>query len=205
MYLYFDRTGYPMVPLRNMGYLMHLFPVTKQQFAQCDALADSFEEASQAISRAAPHAIDARLLESALMTGVLPSEVEQFSKWLSEGQEHPFEVPTTHQWPDMFNQLMSEMVDELTLIDQCENDEVRAFVQRVLNARSPISYMDLSLKCDGVVEWVLKGTHWRGRGQPRYEFSRAAFGNPDRKEITPVEGYRTRRSFFFGFRLIQPI
>ena len=41
------------------------------------------------------------------------------------------------------------------------------------------------MKNNGVVEWVQKGHQWRGRGQPRFEFSRSAFGNPDKREIIP--------------------
>ena len=98
MYLYFDRTGFPMVPLRNMGYMMHLFPVTRMQFAKCDALQDNFEHACKAVADAAPHAASENLLENSFMTGVLPSEVETFCTWLSEDQEYKFQIPKTHQW-----------------------------------------------------------------------------------------------------------
>ena len=204
MYLYFDRTGYPMIPLKNRGYLMHLFPVTRKQFAQCDTLQESFKSACDAVHKAAPHVKDKDLLENQLMTGILPSEVETFCNWLSEDQEHNFQIPATHEWPDLFSVLIGESIDKMTLLDQCESTEVQTLIQNIMKVRSPATYQELSLKNSGIVEWVKKGMLWRGRGQPRFEFSRTAFGNPDRREIIPIDGYRHKRSFLFGFRLIQP-
>ena len=43
----------------------------------------------------------------------------------------------------MFRVLLSEMVEELTLLDQCEDEDVRTFIQRVLTVRSPLTFMDL--------------------------------------------------------------
>ena len=204
MYLYFDRTGYPMIPCKNKGYLMHLFPITRSQFAQCEALQNSYEIASEAVQKAAPHVHKQDLLENHLMTGVLPSEVETFCKWLSEDQEHAFNIPTTHDWLDMFTTLTGEAIDEMTLIDQCKSNDVRILINDIIKDRSPVTYADLCLKNGGIVEWVKKGMFWRGRGQPRFAFSRTSFGNPDKREIIPIDGYRHKRSFLFGFRLIQP-
>lgn len=204
MYLYFDRTGYPMIPLKNRGYLMHLFPVTRNQFAQCEALQNSYQVACEAVQKAAPHVEKKNLFERQLMTGVLPTEVETFRKWLSEEQDHDFQIPVTHDWSDMFTTLIGETIEEMTLFDQCESEEVRSLIEHIMKERSPNTYLDLTLKREGIVEWVKKGMLWRGRGQPRFEFSRTAFGNPDKREIIPVDGYRHKRSFLFGFRLIQP-
>jgi len=183
---------------------MHLFPITRNQFAQCEALQQNYESACESVTKAAPHVQKKALLESQFMTGVLPSEVETFCEWLGEDQEHTFRIPSTHEWPDLFTVLFGEQIDEMTLFDQCESEEVQTLIQNVLKERSPMTYLDLSLKTSGIVEWVKKGMLWRGRGQPRFEFSRTAFGNPDRREIIPVDGYRHKRSFLFGFRLIQP-
>lgn len=204
MYLYFDRTGFPMIPLKNKGYLMHLFPVTRAQFAMCDALSESFASANEAIEKVAPHVKSNSLIESQFMTGVLPSEAEMFCRWLSENQDHSFRIPTTQEWPELFTTLLGESIDKLTLMDQCKNEEARNLIQDVIEERSPVTFLELSLKNGGIVEWVKNENFWRGRGQPRFEFSRTAFGNPDKREIIPVEGYHQKRSFLFGFRLIQP-
>ena len=183
---------------------MHLFPVTRNQFAKCEVLQGSYNIACEAVQKAAPHIQNKDLLESQLMTGVLPSEVETFCEWLSEDQENGFQIPVTHDWSDMFTTLIGEPIEEMTLFDQCESEEVHTLINNIIKERTPSTYLDLTLKKGGIVEWVRKGMLWRGRGQPRFEFSRTAFGNPDKREIIPVDGYRHKRSFLFGFRLIQP-
>ena len=182
---------------------MHLFPVTRAQFSQCEALQPNYGTACEAVQKVAPHIRHNTLFEERFMTGVLPSEVETFTHWLSEDQPHPFQIPSSDEWPSLFTSLVDEGVDELTLLDQCDHEEVRSLIHDVIAERSPLTFSELSLKNGGVVEWVTKEGLWRGRGQPRFEFSRTSFGNPDKREIIPVDGYRHRRSFLFGFRLIQ--
>ncbi len=204
MLLYFDKTGFPLIALRELGYYVHLLPVAKKQFKQCDALCEAYRKASSYVDRAAPHIRSRRLLEHQFMTGVLPEEVELFCRWLGEGVSLDFDVPDSELWPRLYDGLASETIDPVLLMHECENQAAYPLIQKILDARHPTTYAELSLMWGGVIEWVCKRPHWSGRGKPRWAFYNNTYGDPRSHEISPTTEYRTRRSFPFGFRLVSP-
>ena len=203
MVLSFDRTGFPLIPIPKVGY-MHLLPITRFQFAQCNFLASAYEEACAAVQTAMPNLETELHLERLFVTGILPAEAEQFCTWLSEDQNPTFVIPDSAQWPALFQHVLQERVDEVILMDQCAQPEAHAMLKTILHERNPVTFLDLCMMESGVVEWVRTATGWTGRGKPRYTFSGSLFTNPTQREIKPINGYHHTRSYLFGFRPIQP-
>ena len=203
MLLSFDRTGFPLVAIPGVGYI-HLFPITRVQFALCDAVQAAYKMACTTVKHAASYVDDENLLERHFMTGVLPSEAELFCEWLSEHDKGTYRVPESMEWPGLFGHILDQKIDQMMLFDQCKELAVRTLIERIIEERHPVTYLDLCLRQEGVVEWVRTQEGWAGRGQPRHAFSGGAFEDPQNREIQPVASYLERRSFLFGFRPVRP-
>ena len=212
----FDRTGFPLVNLPDLGWLVHLLPVSKLQFERFIAeppssgspspacFGDSWYEHLLEVSpRVSVHSATPETVESLFMTGLEPAEVEPFARWLGPG----FELPRVDVWraiDDTLRDIQIETADiEDLLKDQGLHSSARTLLARLHELKRPKTWGQLMLLTDGVLEWVRSGhsTHG-GLGRPRREFQQIII-NPQRD--APVRPIREGRQRHFGIRLTRPL
>jgi hypothetical protein len=195
--LTFDRTGFPMAKVRNVG-SFHLWPVTRFQFRrymsetgisgkkQYRSLLEQNPEVKHGESTESNY-------ESLFMTGLLPAEALDYARWLGEA----FDLPSEEEWLQFYKAVCSEtfnfhlspygLSSEAMLLEKT----LRTFL------RSPLAFSFLQ---DGIVEWVKGLNGFVGRGAPRDSFFPNVW-DPEEDSIRVIDC--NERLFYFGFRLIK--
>ncbi len=200
-----DRTGFPLIHLIELGYDVHLLPVTKIQFklfAAADPLFATIYEHASALNPEQDRPATTPRIEQEIMTGLLPEETEKFAIWLDDNDPtSDYTIPNVRQWRDIHDYLQYERCDPHMdyIFENCRHEKSLELVHRILK-NQPHTLMELGLMRGGVVEWVQKESNWVGLGSPQASFFPNTF-NPLKETIEPVD--TTRRMRAFGFRLIR--
>lgn len=204
----YDRTGFPLLHLIDLGCYMHLLPVAKVQFEAyaldheyTKTLYEKACESNPLDREAAAHTLR---LENHLMTGLLPDEAAHFAEWITEAEEPDavFSLPQVSTWRRIYEALQFELCHPLIdhIIEDCPNPNVRELVHQIIETRKPHNLQELTLMRLGIIEWVRDGNTWGGLGAPHASFFPNTF-EPLRDVFTPIDQERRMREF--GFRLIR--
>ena len=204
----FDRTGFPLLHLIDLGCYVHMLPVTKAQFSEYakehEYTQTIFEAASgtNPLDREKP--ASTIRLEQHLMTGILPDEAEHFAAWIGQAEDENarLKLPTVSEWREIYNAFQYELVQPLAghICEACPNPLARDLIQLILETRTPHTLQDLSLMRGGVVEWVDAKGNWQGLGCPDPSFFPNTF-EPLRDTFDPIDPERRMREF--GFRVMR--
>lgn len=204
-----DITGFPLIHLTELGFDVHLLPITKSQFA-------SFAETDQTFSVIYEHAKNlnpapqrkdstnrnSMKVESLLMTGILPEEARKFAIWLDNDEPtSDYELPDVTEWRAVYDCLQYERCEQYIdeVLDNSPSEEAQTIIRRILK-RQPQTLLELSLMRNGIVEWVKKDAVWVGLGAPNPKFYPNTF-EPLKECVEPIDA--TQRMRTFGFRLIR--
>ncbi len=205
-----DRTGFPLVHITELGFDVHLLPITKSQFeafARQDAtLTGKYEEAI-VLNPASPETgadtkVKGRALEPIFMTGVLPEEALQFAVWLDNNEPtSDYALPDVYEWRAVYDCLQYERCEQyvVDVLENCPNTSAKHLVQQILR-QQPQTLLELSLMRNGIIEWLHHETSWAGLGSPRPKFYPNTF-DPLHETVEPVDPAQRMR--MFGFRLIR--
>lgn len=202
-----DRTGFPLLAMPKLGSAMHLLPVTKVQFecflAEPGGLGDEwYEEVLEVSPRVSPvHATEADR-EGLLMAGVIPSEVEDFARWLGP----TWRIPSVKEWQQAYALLKATPFRADGLMSWAPSDlhPLAAVTLRLLEGQlKPKTWLDLSLMRGALLEWVSCGKEWGGLGEPRPEFASYLIDPLRGDPIRPINCDRRLRDF--GMRLWCPL
>jgi len=205
----FDRTGYPLLELPQVGWAVQLWPVTKVQYerflAEPTGPGDEWYETLLTISpRVSILNGNEKNYESLFLGGILPEEAVSFARWLGPG----FELPKQSDWRIVDQTLTDEKLaeeDVTALRDEAQlHPQARKLLDWRLKQFQPTTWGQLAVLRDGMLEWVaLKDGRFGGLGSTRPKFL-AAIVNPQRDEpVTPVRP--EERKPYFGFRLLRPL
>ena len=205
----FDRTGFPMLELPQIGWSAQLWPVTKVQYerflAEPNGPGDEWYESVLTISpRVSIAEANERNYESVFMAGVLPDEAKSLAGWLDTGCE----IPKVADWRAVDQEFISTTIDaaELAALREDPNlhPQARKLLDWTVKQFQPQTWGQLAFLRDGILEWVrLEGGLYGGLGSTRPKFL-AVIVNPQRDEpVTPVRPEERRP--YFGFRLLRPL
>lgn len=210
----FDRAGYPLAVLPDLGWSVHLLPVAKAQFERVLAeprpvsagaeFGDAWYEHLLEVSpRVSPHRVTNDDLEMLFATGLEPGEGEKAARWFGPG----FELPRVDVWRAIDDALHNEPIrgDDWTALIQAPDlvRSARLVLERVFELRRPSTWGQAMLLKDGLLEWVRTGPKaYGGLGRPRSSFSQLIL-NPQRD--APVRPIRSGRHRQFGIRLTRPL
>jgi hypothetical protein len=108
MKIYVDKTGFPLLEVDEAG-SFNLWPIAKLQFErfiyETNQYGDSWYETVLLLNpRVSYRHLDRNNYERFFISGVLPDEALNFSKWFGEG----FDLPTIKEWRMLNNLLKSE-------------------------------------------------------------------------------------------------
>jgi hypothetical protein len=197
-----DRSGYPLIFVEPLQSYVHLFPVAKAQFERFIAAEtqsgwgdEKYAEVLKLNPRASYRAADQTKYERLFVTAVRPDEVKSFSSWLGDG----YELPDTQQWLTCYDWLEQQ---PLTSPPPGLAEDALAIWQIVFARQSMRTFLDLSLMCDGVKEWVkVKGQTERhgGLGCPTRRFHTLSRDPRKLVTVTTTED----RLQAYGFRLLM--
>lgn len=206
-----DRTGFPLIHLTDLGFDVHLLPITRLQFGQYAAGNQALEELVKPEPESGAEAtgqisqlrgVVHQPIEKKLVTGVLPDEAFDFGVWLdNEEPTSDYALPTVKQWRDVYNCLQYERCEPFVeeIFDNTPAPEAQKMLRTILD-QHPNTLVELSLMRGGVVEWVQQGANWVGLGNPKPMFYPNTF-EPLKETVEPVDS--TQRMGIFGFRLIR--
>ena len=199
----FDKTGFPLIPLFDLGSYVQLLPVTKKQFETFVEEDPRWVTAYAAACSQHPEREpkDDLFLESLFITGVLPEEIHAFADWLTPEGAAPFRILDTDTWREVYRQIDLFRCTPEEILDQCEVTEVRDMLQHIYTLREPHTLLDMSLMRKGLIEWVKEDETYAGLGTPRREFWATTLADPLEDIVFPVHMQRRVRTF--GFRLIR--
>ena len=204
-----DRTGFPLVHLTELGYDVHLLPVSKsqfEQFASTDPIFRVIYEHARALNPL-PMGVPKRqstepFVAQKLMTGVLPEEALQFAVWLDNNEPtSDYALPNVDEWRAIYDCLQYERCEQYIddVLENSPGEDAQRLIQRILK-NQPQSLLALSLMRNGVIEWVHGESEWVGLGTPHPDFYPNTF-EPLQECVEPVDA--TQRIRTFGFRLIR--
>jgi hypothetical protein len=203
-----DRTGFPVLELPQLGWAVHLLPVTKVQWerflAEPGGFGDAwYEEVLQVSPRLSLSKANASNYEQLFMGGILPQEAESFGRWLGKD----FQLPTSEVWRSIDQSLAEETITDEEADALCHAPVLHRNAQKLLDflirIHKPRSWADLALMRAGLLEWVRGGPKtFGGLGMPRYEFHPLLM-NP--QQHPPVKPLRVERLRYFGCRLVRPL
>jgi hypothetical protein len=204
MQLYFDPTGFPLVRLDGVGFLVSVLPATKVQFERFIAQPNPFgdvwyEEILRINPRLSWRRADLGPREGLFITGVLPSEALEYASWAGTG----FDLPSVEEWRLMFRAMTQKRLAKSSLIgldSDRAHPAAKAIVESILRQVQPGTWGELALLRGGVIEWVREGEGFKGLGIPEAQFLPSVF-NPERDE--PLLPLQSERSPYFGFRLVR--
>jgi hypothetical protein len=215
-----DPAGFPIVWVEAIAAWMHWLPVTK---AQCERFlvevpaahgrgldAAWYEHLLELNPSVAPSRIRAENYRNALLTGVVPSEAQQFASWLGPG----FAIPTLDEWLSAWSALTSQPAERglPAAIARAIEEPARTLVLHLETAlagaatkpRHRRTLADQMLLRGGVLEWVDRSgqvPRWVGVGElPR--LARVPRVSPECGPVVPDQP-EVFRSYLFGFRLIH--
>jgi hypothetical protein len=181
----YDRAGFPMLWLEDLGAFVHWLPVTKIQCEHflCDVTDSSFDAAwyDQLLAlnpRVSPKEIDERNYWRAIVTGVQPAEAERFARWCGEG----YSLPTLSEWCDVY-----------------------AACKAAARMGTPQMRADQMLMRLGAMEWVedvADGYRWGGMGRLHPDFHGLLFTPDHGRSARPTRPEIDRLSYY-GFRLLR--
>ena len=200
-----DRTGFPLVHLTELGYDVHLLPITKPQFeefAKSDKTFKIIYDNASAINPRPTAKTRDHEVELTLMTAILPEEAEEFAIWLDNDEPTTdYALPDVQEWRAIYDCFQYERCEPHigAIMDNSPNEDARKLITRILK-REPHTLLELSLMRNGIIEWVKKASDWVGLGTPRPSFYPNTF-EPLRESVEPVNP--TQRMRPFGFRLIR--
>ncbi len=218
MPLSYDRTGFPVLELPDLGLAVQLLPVAKVQFERFLAepvieptesqeparFGDAwYERILEVWPRMRPIDATADNFEMAFLAGILPAEVDRFARWLGDD----FDLPDIQTWRDFDEAVRDEPLDPGDLAALCSDENLsrpaRAMIEAVARVRNPETWSQLMLLEGGLLEWIKQGPQsFGGFGRPRPEIQRLIL-NPQRD--APVRPIRHGRHRNFGFRLVRSI
>lgn len=211
-----DRTGFPMLWVDSIQAYMHWMPATKIQFenflgATSDSRFDAtwYDEILAVNERITPDAIRLHNYWKAFLSGVRPSEVENFARWQGEG----YAIPTIQDWFTAYKSLKAsppvssplEPIEGLrpriktllSRLDAATNSALKeAGYERTL--------ADQMVMRMGVMEWVAiqnQRSRWGGMGETYPPFHGALF-TPDHGQPSVPNNPEGERLRHYGFRLI---
>lgn len=225
-----DRTGFPLLSLREHELVVSLWPVFKVQFecflAQPGGFpfggegldSDSWYQALLEVSpRVSWRHFRFHEREGLLMTGIHPAEALVFLSWCGVG----FQLPTVEQWrlvDQILNHTPLGAGDWQTLrVHTGLHPAARAFL-RLWERSPPPTWGQLALLHQGVQEWVRSGSSrnggtpgpggtqvdptqgFGGLGRVRPEFHPILLDPQRHPPVTPV---RSVRLPWMGFRMFQ--
>ena len=200
-----DRTGFPLVHLTELGYDVHLLPITKHQFSQFAETDKTFRvifNHATALNPKPTTKTQNNVVEQSLMTAVLPEEAQEFAIWLDNNEPTTdYALPNVEEWRAIYDCLQYERCEQYIrqVLDNSPSEDAQQLIRWILK-RQPQTLLELSLMRNGIIEWVKKSSRWVGLGTPRPDFYPNTF-EPLRESIDPVDA--TQRMRPFGFRLIR--
>lgn len=198
----FDRTGFPYVPLPDLGFAVSLLPLTKIQLERY--LADVtpqgdrwYEDLLRLNPRVSPWRFAPEERERLFATGLLPEEAMAVAAWLGEG----YRLPNLQEWRMAYRKLAHL---RFAAIDRSRRISAiaAALICQLGEHLRPTTAFEASLIHGGVVEWVSSGADWIGVGAPEGRL-KPNLWNPLSDEVTPVNVQI--RLNYFGARLIKSI
>lgn len=204
-----DRTGFPLVHLTELGYDVHLLPVTKsqfEQFASSDPIFRVIYEHARSLNPL-PLGVPKRgskepVIAQRFMTGVLPEEALQFAVWLDNNEPtSDYALPNVAEWRAVYDCLQYERCEQYIddILENSPGDDANQLIQSILK-KQPQTLLELSMMRNGVIEWVHSESDWVGLGTPAPAFYPNTF-EPLLECVEPVDA--TQRMRPFGFRLIR--
>ncbi|MBM3239019.1 formylglycine-generating enzyme family protein [Candidatus Poribacteria bacterium] len=206
MQFLFDRTGFPLIRVPEVGLDVQLLPVTKVQFerfiAEPNGFGDTwYEEILGVNPRVSYRQFTADNREGIFITGLLPEEAVSFARWMGDG----FTLLTIEEWRTIYKALEHRPVEsgELEkLRSQCSAEQPLVILEQLREQLEPRSWLSLSLMYGGLVEWVRGENSWAGLGVPRYEFYPNLW-DPLADVVSPL--HPDERLPYFGIRLVRKV
>ena len=200
-----DRTGYPVLALREIGLAVHLLPVAKRQFecflAEPGSYGDGWYESLLEVSpRLAVSAATPAAYEMLFASGLFPHEAQEFARWLGDG----FELPRAEDWREIYQALDQERIEQAN-VDALLNDAgmrvaARTTLDWIVRNLRPQTWAEFALMRGGLLEWVrVEHGSFGAFGMPRNEFQVVIVNPGHDAPVRPV--YESRRYGYFGFRL----
>ncbi|HXM70632.1 MAG TPA: hypothetical protein VN970_05820 [Thermoanaerobaculia bacterium] len=211
----YDRAGFPMLWLEELGAFVHWLPVTKIQCEHflCDVTDSSFDAPwyDQLLAlnpRVSPKEIDERNYWRAIVTGVQPTEAERFARWCGEG----YSLPTLRQWCDAYAACKEVPAQDIVWPDSLPA-RVRTLLARTdlawrkaaARMGTPQTRADQMLMRLGAMEWVedvADGYRWGGMGRLHPDFHGLLFTPDHGRSARPTRPEIDRLSYY-GFRLLR--
>lgn len=224
-----DQTGFPMIGITELNFLISWLPVTKIQFEQFMCDTNLFEDTwyqemlKNYTPRVSPGVMRLGDYWNIYMTGITPSEAVRFANWM--GRE--YSLPTSQEWKEALSVLarypaLPEYVDTVAKFEDTTNKQMiserAALICRKLEEITVADSSQLVASagrrlCDqmmmrlGVIEYVYEDSQmntFAGWGQPNRRFFGGAF-NPirDTKPLQLVNRAEGTRMKHVGFRLIR--
>ena len=218
-----DRAGFPIVWVQSIDAYLHWLPVTKIQFefflcaepsAQFDA--QWYDDILKLNPRVSSQAITASNYWGGFLSGILPSEAEQFARWCGPG----YAVPTLDEWRKAYTFLKAQPVAPQAILHTLQQPgspkladraqrlltQLEAAQQRVWREVdfNPPSQADQMFMRMGVLEWVESSelrNRWGGMGQTHQRFH-GGFFTPDHGQPSRPNDPENMRLHHYGFRLL---
>jgi hypothetical protein len=212
----FDKTGFPMVWVAEIGAYIHWLPVTKVQFEYflCDAPGAQFDEGWYNVilglnDRISPRRATRTNYWQLFLTGILPSEAERFAEWCGDS----YRILTLDEWKRVYRGLKAMSAVDALILDPKINERTRTIVTKLDEitkaiARAtgrPRTLADQMLMRLGVMEWVhyeYRGQRWGGMGQTDSNFQ-PMMRTPDAETPEMPKEPEQHRLRYYGFRLLR--
>lgn len=218
-----DPTGFPIVWVQSINAYLQWLPITKIQFefflcAEPNAQLDArwYDDILKLNARISPHNIATNNYWGAFLSGILPSEVEQFVRWCGAG----YAIPTLDEWRKAYTFLKTQPVEPkiiLTTLKQSESlklsdraqqlltrlEDVQQRVWREVDFNTPTQADQMFMRM-GVLEWVESSelrNRWGGMGQTHQRFH-GGFFTPDHGQPSRPNDPENMRLHHYGFRLL---
>jgi hypothetical protein len=213
-----DRTGFPMVWVEAINSYMSWLPITKIQFEYflCAASdshfnANWYDNILYLNPRVSPKNIRATNYWNAILTGIMPDEVQRFARWCGEG----YSIPTLEEWFTAYKTLKALPPEPPGLIDNVGNlrERTRLVLSNLESANRTalieVDYdrtlADQMLMRMGVMEWVEcrdQRARWGGMGSTASRLHGNLF-TPDYGQPSLPTNPDKDRLHYYGFRLIR--
>jgi len=211
----YDRAGFPLLWLEELGTHIHWLPVTKIQGEHflCEVTDGAFDASwyDQLLAlnpRVSPREIDERNYWRVLLTGVQPAEAERFARWCGEG----YVLPTLDEWCQVYAACKQLPAQDVTWPGSLP-ERVRTLLTRMdlawrraaARMSGPETLADQMLMRLGAMEWVedaADGYRWGGMGKLHPDFHGMLFTPDHRRSARPTRPEVDRLSYY-GFRLLR--
>ncbi len=215
-----DRAKFPMVYVDVIDAYIHWLPLSKIQFEYflC-AVPDSqfgenwYGEILQLNPRISPGIVRTDNYWKALLSGLLPEEVQRFARWCGD----EYIIPSLDDWFTAYKWLKSQPPEPPDIVDQMGllQDRVRTLLRRIdsesAKAFKEAGYertlADQMLMRLGMLEWVEctgQTARWGGMGQLNPRFHGFLF-RPDNGQPSHPVNPETDRLHYYGARLLRRV